>query len=215
MVNPTTLIIQNDRALNIFKEYCRDRSSAVLDVGSGNDHFLHQLKAEGFRELHGVDFNPPPDSPISKKSNICYEPLLFANDYFGAVTAWELMEHLENPYIVIREIGRVLKPGGLFIFSMPNIFHWSNKIWFALYGNILRYTKKNDHRTILTHDLFEKAIGGEFELIGVKYCVPVFWPAKVRGFPWGRINLIARRFEYLFPENRLFSHFVIYVLKRK
>ena len=49
------------------------------------------------------------------------QPLPYADNRFALMTCIETIEHLENYRQVIREIYRVLQPGGVAIFSAPNI----------------------------------------------------------------------------------------------
>lgn len=46
--------------------------------------------------------------------------LPFANDVFDLVTANMVVEHLTNPFEQFREVRRVLRPGGRFLFHTPN-----------------------------------------------------------------------------------------------
>mgnify|MGYP001603133097 FL=1 len=47
---------------------------------------------------------------------------------FDAVVAGELLEHVYFPGEIIKKINKVLKPGGLFIGSVPNAFALKNRI---------------------------------------------------------------------------------------
>jgi SAM-dependent methyltransferase len=51
------------------------------------------------------------------------ERLPFADGVFDLVSANMVLEHLGNPSAVFREVGRVLAPGGAFIFVTPNRRH--------------------------------------------------------------------------------------------
>jgi SAM-dependent methyltransferase len=44
----------------------------------------------------------------------------FANEEFAAVVGLHLVEHLPNPQHTLREVWRILRPGGLFLFATPN-----------------------------------------------------------------------------------------------
>jgi ubiquinone/menaquinone biosynthesis C-methylase UbiE len=44
------------------------------------------------------------------------------NNTIDSVVSFETLEHLPNPYLFINEVKRVLKPGGLFISSVPNMW---------------------------------------------------------------------------------------------
>jgi ubiquinone/menaquinone biosynthesis C-methylase UbiE len=49
--------------------------------------------------------------------------LPFSDSSFDLVTANMVLEHLSEPVVVFREIGRVLRPGGRFVFVTPNRGH--------------------------------------------------------------------------------------------
>ncbi len=46
-------------------------------------------------------------------------PLPFTDGFFGAVLAFEVLEHVEDDEALLGEIARVLRPGGLFVMSTP------------------------------------------------------------------------------------------------
>ena len=49
-----------------------------------------------------------------------FELAPFRSETFDLITANMVMEHVSNPVAALREIGRMLKPGGRFIFHTPN-----------------------------------------------------------------------------------------------
>ena len=60
--------------------------------------------------------------------------LPFRDRSFGYVVMLEVIEHLENPYFVLREISRVLKLGGELILSTPNIMNIKSRFRFLFEG---------------------------------------------------------------------------------
>lgn len=58
------------------------------------------------------------------------EPWPFADGSYDVVVLQEVVEHLENVPFVFREIRRVLKPGGCFIFTTPNMLNWTSRLRF-------------------------------------------------------------------------------------
>jgi SAM-dependent methyltransferase len=58
------------------------------------------------------------------------EPLPFPDGAFTVAVFSEVMEHLRFPQVALREIARVLKPGGRMIGSVPNAFRLRNRLRF-------------------------------------------------------------------------------------
>jgi len=49
----------------------------------------------------------------------------FARDYFDLVLIIDFLEHIETDQLFIREVGRILKAGGLFVIHVPHKKKWS------------------------------------------------------------------------------------------
>jgi SAM-dependent methyltransferase len=58
------------------------------------------------------------------------EPLPLESESFDAVVAGELLEHLRFPQALVGEVRRVLRPGGVFVGSVPNAFRIQNRLRF-------------------------------------------------------------------------------------
>ena len=56
----------------------------------------------------------------------------FDDASFDVVVAGELLEHVRDPLHVIEECGRVLRPGGTLVGSVPNAFRAKNRLRFLL-----------------------------------------------------------------------------------
>ena len=66
------------------------------------------------------------------------EQLPFQQEFFDLVGAFEVLEHLEKPEVAIREVAKTVKPGGLFILSVPmNPRCWSP--WDVFAGHMQRF----------------------------------------------------------------------------
>ena len=60
--------------------------------------------------------------------------LPYGDNRFALVTCIETIEHLENFRAIIREIYRVLQPGGVAIFSTPNILNLRSRLRYLSSG---------------------------------------------------------------------------------
>ncbi len=93
----------------------------VLDVPSGEGALAAELLAMG-HEITCGDIEP---AHFKVDGVVCHhvdlnKDLPFPADHFDMVTCVEGIEHLENPHHLIREVRRVLKPGGKLVLSTPN-----------------------------------------------------------------------------------------------
>lgn len=106
-----------------------------LDLGCGHQLLPEWRLAEEkeliakARSVVGLDYDLPSlvkHRSIETKVQGSATELPFVENFFDVVTANMVVEHLDNPQVQFREISRILKPGGLFIFHTPNEFgHFS------------------------------------------------------------------------------------------
>ena len=107
----------------------------LLDASCGDGKSCIAYRNLGF-EVTASNYDaasfPVPDIPcVSADLN---QPWPFANSKFDVVVLQEVVEHLENIPFVFREVRRVLKPGGSFIFSTPNMLNWTSRLRFLATG---------------------------------------------------------------------------------
>jgi SAM-dependent methyltransferase len=102
---------------------------SVLDIGCGHADWLA-------RELDEVSFacGLDPDHGALLRNRLyrslvvaSAENLPFKNSSFDLVILAWVLEHLEAPPVALREISRVLKPGGRLVFLTPNA--WNYNVW--------------------------------------------------------------------------------------
>jgi SAM-dependent methyltransferase len=117
-------------ATEFYAELVRSRlepSSVVLDLGCGRGGLVEQLE-HPLRQVIGVD----PDLVSLREHRLAgamplaaalSDTLPFQEACFDMVLASWLLEHLAEPGKVMGEIGRVLRPGGVFVFITPNLRH--------------------------------------------------------------------------------------------
>ena len=118
-----------DSSVAYFRTFQIDRASRILDVGTRFGSFLHGLDQLGYRNTTGIDL----DSSALEAGRLAYphlagrlcpgdeKRLIFADGEFDVITAFDVIEHIPDVAFMLREIRRVLRPDGLFIFQTPNI----------------------------------------------------------------------------------------------
>jgi 2-polyprenyl-3-methyl-5-hydroxy-6-metoxy-1,4-benzoquinol methylase len=106
-----------------------DRDEAVLDMGSIGCAILPALNRLGYRNLHGVDLNPQvvrmPDRDVIDYSVQDMTATNFGDGAFSAITSISAIEHGLDADALLREVARLLRPGGVFLFSTD---YWPDKI---------------------------------------------------------------------------------------
>lgn len=98
----------------------RPARGRLLDVGCARGDFIAHASARGWH-VHGVDvfdWGSPYQVPISIGE---FPTMELPEAGFDVVTAWALLEHVKHPSRYIEHIARLLKPGGQFIFVVPNL----------------------------------------------------------------------------------------------
>jgi len=105
------------------------KGKIVLDVACGSGYGSNYLARKGAKMVFGVDLDNKPLEIARKfyslpnvkfiQGNVLELP--FPNKFFDVVISFETIEHLYETDEYIAEIKRVLKKGGIFICSTPNI----------------------------------------------------------------------------------------------
>jgi len=102
----------------------------LLDVGCGTG-FVISIAKDLFGEIHGVDITQAMlDRVDVSGGNITVhksvaEHTPFPDNHFDAATAYSFVHHLSDYAEVLREVHRVLRPGGMFYVDLdPNRAFW-------------------------------------------------------------------------------------------
>jgi SAM-dependent methyltransferase len=108
----------------------------VLDVGAGGGLLLSLLTELG-HECHAVDINDNTDvfPEIFRDKKIAFrtcnveaDPIPYPDGFFDAVTCCQVLEHFTYSHLgAVREMRRVLRPGGLLEIDVPNAACFRNR----------------------------------------------------------------------------------------
>ena len=109
---------------------------ALLDFPAGSGALSYRLHKEGFSvcacNIRPEDFEP---SEIPCVQGDLGGRFPFGDNAFDYATFVEGPEHVENPFHTFREFARVLKPGGLFVVTIPNYGNIEKRLKMVLFGS--------------------------------------------------------------------------------
>lgn len=120
-------------------QFTRHKGKKVLEigVGAGSDHLQW---ARAGADLYGVDLTAAAIETTRRRldyyglksnlQNINAEKLPFPDQTFDIVYSWGVIHHSETPPEIVKEVARVLKPGGMAItmfYSKHSVRTW--KYW--------------------------------------------------------------------------------------
>lgn len=189
-------------------KYFTNKKGHILECGPHMGMFTKSLLDEGYKNVHTLDFFDALEF-VSKKDidfkliDLNTEKMPYENNSMDYVTAWGIGEHMENPFHFMREVHRVIKPDGVFIFALPNVFHIISRLLFLKKGTFPRWNESNNHIMLFSKDTFKKTFLRYFELVEIVYTKP------------GIQYLFLHKFDKFLPANEWFSNYIIYVLRKK
>ena len=112
-----------------FVERAHPKAARVLDLGAYSSEILCTLHRAGFESLTGVDLNPRvrrmpfADRIRWEVGNFLQAP--FAAGAFDVITSISVIEHGFDAPVLLREVARLLAPGGSFVASFD---YWPEKL---------------------------------------------------------------------------------------
>lgn len=111
--------------------FSEDTNVRLLDIGCGGGFLTEGLvKRRAQTSAVGLDLSHAAITAARAHATATRLPIdylagdgsevPFPGDSFDVVVCSEVLEHVDDPAAVVRDVGRVLAPGGLFLFSSPN-----------------------------------------------------------------------------------------------
>ena len=86
--------------------------SSILDFGCGQGIFVKIAKKFGY-QVFGYDIDPKATADFYSLKEI-------PNHFFDAVVCFDVIEHVDNPQKILKNIRQKLKPNGLLFLTTPN-----------------------------------------------------------------------------------------------
>lgn len=97
---------------------------SLLDIGCGRGHFLSLARESGWK-VKGLE--PAAEHAQFGRAKLgieiqvaTLEEARFEKESFDAITMWDVIEHVPNPYETLNQVSRWLRKGGILLLATPN-----------------------------------------------------------------------------------------------
>jgi len=132
----------------------------ILDIGCATGCLLDKLREKGWQTT-GVEISASQAEYGRQKRNLDIRSLpleenSFPDNHFDVVHASHLIEHLNDPSSLVREVYRILKPGGHFFVTTPNIAGFQARLFGSnwrsvIFDHLYLFSKTTLSRLLLTN----------------------------------------------------------------
>ncbi len=132
-----------ERRLLLGRDIAGLPAGRALDIGAAGGGNTRVLQAAGWQataleyDADGVEIAAQRGLPVIRADATA---LPYADDVLDLVVAFDVLEHIEDDDAAVREIRRVLRPGGLVLIAVPA----DPRLWSAhdeAVGHVRRYTR--------------------------------------------------------------------------
>lgn len=125
-------VLEANYYLDVVQPYLKKKQNIrICDVGCGPGTFLEQAKKRGY-SVFGIEPNQRCRRFLDQKGiDVIVDFFPFkrsVKEKFDCVFLISTLEHLRQPLLVVREIKKILLPGGLIYISVPSIDALVNRI---------------------------------------------------------------------------------------
>jgi len=128
------------KRLGFLEQFAIGKVNRILDIGCGEGNILIDAFSRGW-EAHGLDIYDNRTNE-AKRSEIFFKDgnlldAAYPDNHFDCVYLDSVLEHLIDPLTHIKEINRILRPGGTFYIGVPNensLFNDIRRLAFTIKG---------------------------------------------------------------------------------
>lgn len=182
----------------------------LVELGAGEGAFCQWAVQKGF-DVTALEIDP---TIFRVRGVKCLPadlngPVPLPDACCDVAIAMDIVEHLENPFQLLRELARILRPGGRAILSTPNEHNLANRWTYfttGFYGDSRRVIDEHDPQLPMKHvnmvppaqlELVWRRAGLELERVAVSrhraaawLLLPLLWPWQTLKY-WSKIRAAA------------------------
>jgi SAM-dependent methyltransferase len=113
-----------DKSAGLIQSRTKTSRGRLLDIGCGYGFFLQEMKCRGWR-VEGIEISEVGRQYARDRWDIhvysqTLENLSLPGNFFDVVTLFYVIEHVNDPLDLLKEVKRILKPGGLILLRWPH-----------------------------------------------------------------------------------------------
>lgn len=185
-------------AFQLFQEHVPLKNLTIVDLGCGEGNLISLIN-NSENKIIGLDVAKNRLSIAQRKNkskNVSFqkhdlnEKLPFSDQTIDVVFAISVMEYIFDPYFLVKEIKRILKPNGVLILEVPNIAFFPERIRLLFgylpswpdaagwQGGRLHAFTQNSISELLKAEGFEVS---KFSGVGFLLFLKNYWPSLLSG----------------------------------
>lgn len=113
-----------ETAAALIGDHQPSNGARLLDIGCGYGFFLKKMAQRGWI-VEGIEVSRAGREYATKRLGLCVhatplEDMAFPAENYDVVTLFYVIEHVHDPEMMLREVFRVLKPGGMVLLRWPH-----------------------------------------------------------------------------------------------
>ncbi len=142
----TKIIIES--VVNYISQY--GKNVKIIDLGCGRGYILSELLKKGYNNIYGVDVKDQREfKNFQFLSNIdfCKENwsqiIIEKFGKFDIAIATEVIEHLTNPFLFLKETKNLLENDSKLILTFPNVHNLKSKILYVFEDRFSNFFGRN------------------------------------------------------------------------
>jgi 2-polyprenyl-3-methyl-5-hydroxy-6-metoxy-1,4-benzoquinol methylase len=121
------------------------KGSSIVDIGAGAGAFSLRLRDSGY-DVTALDVDPSKfvNNQVAFRHLDINKGLAGSlGRQFDAACCIEVIEHIENPWALLRDLHEVVRPGGIVIVSTPHVTNFLSRLSFLRTGDFSSFGPRN------------------------------------------------------------------------